>query len=144
MNFSLLSILFILTSFSVYANDSQPVNPSEINITAVVMFIIFISITLGITYWAAKKTRSASDFYTAGGNISGLQNGLAIAGDYMSAASFLGISGLVFASGFDGLISNRYVVDGQQRILTCSILIAVINSFSFLLHFAEISRAIPK
>ena len=55
MHFSLLFILFILTSFSVYANDSRPINPSEINITAVVMFIIFISITLGITYWAAKK-----------------------------------------------------------------------------------------
>ncbi len=117
MNFSLLSILFILTSFGVYANDSQPVNPSEINITAVVMFIIFISITLGITYWAAKKTRSASDFYTAGGSISGLQNGLAIAGDYMSAASFLGISGLVFASGFDGLIYSIGFLVGWPVIL---------------------------
>ena len=117
MNFSLLSILFILTSFSVYANDSQPVNPTEINITAVVMFVIFISITLGITYWAAKKTRSASDFYTAGGNISGLQNGLAIAGDYMSAASFLGISGLVFASGFDGLIYSIGFLVGWPVIL---------------------------
>ncbi len=117
MNFSLLSILFILTSFSVYANDSQPVNPTEINITAVVMFVIFISITLGITYWAAKKTRSASDFYTAGGSISGLQNGLAIAGDYMSAASFLGISGLVFASGFDGLIYSIGFLVGWPVIL---------------------------
>ena len=117
MNFSLLSILFILTSFSVYANDSRPINPSEINITAVVMFIIFISITLGITYWAAKKTRSASDFYTAGGSISGLQNGLAIAGDYMSAASFLGISGLVFASGFDGLIYSIGFLVGWPVIL---------------------------
>ena len=117
MNFSLLSTLFILTSFGVYANDSQPVNPSEINITAVVMFIIFISITLGITYWAAKKTRSASDFYTAGGSISGLQNGLAIAGDYMSAASFLGISGLVFASGFDGLIYSIGFLVGWPVIL---------------------------
>jgi cation/acetate symporter len=117
MNFSLLSILFILTSFGVYANDSQPVNPSEINITAVVMFIIFISITLGITYWAAKKTRSASDFYTAGGSISGFQNGLAIAGDYMSAASFLGISGLVFASGFDGLIYSIGFLVGWPVIL---------------------------
>ncbi len=60
--------------------------------------------TLGITYWAAQRTRSAADFYAAGGGITGFQNGLAIAGDYMSAASFLGISGLVFASGFDGLI----------------------------------------
>ena len=117
MNFLLLSILFILTSFAVYANDSQPVNLSEINITAVVMFIIFISITLGITYWAAKKTRSASDFYTAGGSISGLQNGLAIAGDYMSAASFLGISGLVFASGFDGLIYSIGFLVGWPVIL---------------------------
>ena len=117
MNFSLLSILFILTSFAVYANDSQPVNPGEVNITAAVMFIIFVSITLGITYWAAKKTRSASDFYTAGGSISGLQNGLAIAGDYMSAASFLGISGLVFASGFDGLIYSIGFLVGWPIIL---------------------------
>ena len=58
----------------------------------------------GITYWASQRTRSAADFYAAGGGITGFQNGLAIAGDYMSAASFLGISGLVFASGFDGLI----------------------------------------
>ena len=64
----------------------------------------FVLITLGITKWAAARTKSAADFYTAGGGITGFQNGLAIAGDYMSAASFLGISGLVFASGFDGLI----------------------------------------
>ena len=60
--------------------------------------------TLAITKWAASKTKSAADFYAAGGGITGFQNGLAIAGDYMSAASFLGISGLVFVSGFDGLI----------------------------------------
>ena len=60
--------------------------------------------TLGITYWAAKPTQSAADFYAAGGGITGFQNGLAIAGDYMSAASFLGISGLVYLSGYDGLI----------------------------------------
>jgi cation/acetate symporter len=75
-----------------------------LNLTAVYMFLAFVGLTLGITYWAAKRTRTASDFYTAGGGITGLQNGLAIAGDYMSAASFLGISGLVFASGYDGLI----------------------------------------
>ncbi|HKA72871.1 MAG TPA: cation acetate symporter, partial [Xanthobacteraceae bacterium] len=75
-----------------------------LNIPAIVMFFIFVGATLGITYWAAKRTRSAADFYAAGGGITGFQNGLAIAGDYMSAASFLGISGLVFASGFDGLI----------------------------------------
>jgi cation/acetate symporter len=75
-----------------------------LNLPAIVMFFIFVAGTLGITYWAARRTRSAADFYAAGGGITGFQNGLAIAGDYMSAASFLGISGLVFASGFDGLI----------------------------------------
>jgi cation/acetate symporter len=74
------------------------------NWTAIAMFIGFVLVTLRITKWAAEKTRTAADFYTAGGGITGFQNGLAIAGDYMSAASFLGISGLVFASGFDGLI----------------------------------------
>ncbi len=74
------------------------------NWTAIAMFAIFVGATLWITKWAASKTKSAADFYTAGGGITGFQNGLAIAGDYMSAASFLGISGLVFASGFDGLI----------------------------------------
>jgi cation/acetate symporter len=74
------------------------------NWTAIAMFAIFVAITLGITKWAAAKTKSAADFYTAGGGITGFQNGLAIAGDYRSAASFLGISGLVFANGFDGLI----------------------------------------
>jgi len=74
------------------------------NWTAISMFAIFVAGTLYITKWAASKTKSAADFYTAGGGITGFQNGLAIAGDYMSAASFLGISGLVFANGFDGLI----------------------------------------
>ena len=62
------------------------------------------SFTLFITKWAASKTKSAADFYTAGGGITGFQNGLAIAGDYMSAASFLGISAAVMVSGYDGLI----------------------------------------
>jgi cation/acetate symporter len=74
------------------------------NWTAITMFGIFVAGTLWITKWAASKTKSAADFYNAGGGITGFQNGLAIAGDYMSAASFLGISGLVFANGFDGLI----------------------------------------
>jgi cation/acetate symporter len=75
-----------------------------VNIEAIVMFLIFVAATLAITRWAASRTKTAADFYAAGGGITGLQNGLAIAGDYMSAASFLGISGLVFSSGFDGLI----------------------------------------
>jgi len=74
------------------------------NWTAIGMFGTFVVFTLFVTKWAAAKTKSASDFYTAGGGITGFQNGLAIAGDYMSAASFLGISAAVMASGFDGLI----------------------------------------
>ena len=74
------------------------------NWTAISMFGGFVLLTLWITKWAASKTKSASDFYTAGGGITGFQNGLAIAGDYMSAASFLGISAAVMASGYDGLI----------------------------------------
>ena len=74
------------------------------NWTAIAMFGIFVLFTLWITKWAAGRTKSAADFYTAGGGITGFQNGLAIAGDYMSAASFLGISAAVMASGFDGLI----------------------------------------
>ncbi len=74
------------------------------NWVAIGMFAAFVAATLYITKWAAKRTRSASDFYTAGGGITGFQNGLAIAGDYMSAASFLGISAAVYLNGYDGLI----------------------------------------
>jgi cation/acetate symporter len=74
------------------------------NWTAITMFGLFVLITLAITRWAARRTRTVSDFYTAGGGISGFQNGLAIAGDFMSAASFLGISAQIFSDGFDGLI----------------------------------------
>src|SRR5664279_2020720 len=74
------------------------------NWTAISMFVIFVGVTLIITKWAAARTKSAADFYTAGGGVTGFQNGLAISGDYMSAASFLGISAAVMASGFDGLI----------------------------------------
>ena len=78
--------------------DKQPTNWIAIG-----MFLLFVVATLGITKWAAGRTKSAADFYTAGGGISGFQNGLAIAGDYMSAASLLGISAAVMASGYDGL-----------------------------------------
>jgi len=76
----------------------------EPNLIAIAGFFIFIAISLGITYMAARRTHSTEQFYTAGRQITGLQNGLALAGDYMSAASFLGIAGLVALSGFDGLI----------------------------------------
>ncbi len=75
------------------------VHSQPVNVTAIIMFLIFVGATLGITYWAARRTKTAKDFYAAGGGITGFQNGLAIAGDYMSAASFLGISGLVFVDG---------------------------------------------
>jgi cation/acetate symporter len=84
--------------------DTGQTQQQATNWTAISMFAGFVLVTLGITKWAAARTRSVADFYTAGGGITGFQNGLAIAGDYMSAASFLGISGLVFANGFDGLI----------------------------------------
>ncbi len=87
-------------SSAAYAADAAPV-PTDWN--AITIFAIFVLLTLGITYWAAKRTRTTKDFYAAGGGITGLQNGLAIAGDYMSAASFLGISALVFSAGFYGL-----------------------------------------
>ena len=76
----------------------------DVDPVAVGFFFAFISLTLGITYWAARRTRTAEHFYAAGRSVTGLQNGLALAGDYMSAASFLGIAGLVALSGFDGLI----------------------------------------
>lgn len=72
--------------------------------TAIAFFVVFIGLTLAITGWAARKTKSTSEFFAAGGNVTGAQNGLALAGDFMSAASFLGIAGLVAQSGFDGLI----------------------------------------
>jgi len=74
------------------------------NPVAIFFFFLFIAITLGITYWAAKRTKTTAEFYAAGRSISGFQNGLALAGDYMSAASFLGIAGLVALKGYDGLI----------------------------------------
>jgi cation/acetate symporter len=90
---------------------------ANLNVTAVAVFFLFVAVSLGITYWAARRTRTRSDFYSAGGQITGMQNGLAIAGDYMSAASFLGISGLVFASGFDGLLYSIGFLVGWPIIL---------------------------
>ena len=80
-----------------------------VNRPAVAMFLGFVGITLAVTFWAARRTRTTHDFYAAGGRITGFQNGLAIAGDFMSAATFLGISALMFEHGFDGLI---YAVGG--------------------------------
>ncbi len=97
--------------------DLGVVQRQPLNWTAIIMFLAFVLGTLGITYRAAAQTKSAADFYAAGGGITGFQNGLAIAGDYMSAASFLGISGLVFASGFDGLIYSIGFLVGWPIVL---------------------------
>lgn len=93
------------------------VEKQPLNISAIIMFLVFVGATLGITYWAAKRTKTAKDFYTAGGGITGFQNGMAIAGDYMSAASFLGISGLVYLKGYDGLIYSIGFLVGWPLIL---------------------------
>ena len=98
-----LTLIFAISLFAAGDATFDAVK-RDLNIPAIVMFLVFIAGTLGITYWAARKTKSASDFYTAGGGITGFQNGLAIAGDYMSAAAFLGVSGLIYMKGYDGVI----------------------------------------
>jgi cation/acetate symporter len=87
------------------------------NWAAIMVFAAFVVLTLGITRWAAGRTHTTSDFYAAGGGITGFQNGLAIAGDYMSAASFLGISAQIFADGYDGLIYSTGFLVGWPIIL---------------------------
>src|ERR671922_1199261 len=77
---------------------------AEVNVEAVSIFAVVVAITLGITYWASKRTHTTTDFWAAGRGLTGPQNGFAIAGDYMSAASFLGIAGLIFLFGFDGFL----------------------------------------
>lgn len=83
-------------------------NPSEqiqtVSVAVIAMFLVFVAATLAITYWAASKTRSMTDFYTAGGKITGFQNGLALAGDYMSAAALLGLTSMIFFNGYDGMV----------------------------------------
>ncbi len=79
--------------------EKQPTNWHAIG-----MFLVFVAFTMGITYWAANRTRSTADFYTAGGGITGFQNGLAIAGDYMSAATLLGLTAMTFGQGYDGYL----------------------------------------
>ncbi len=96
--------LALVGGVALAAGDMGEVKKQAVNLPAIIMFLAFVAGTLGITYWAAQRTKTAKDFYAAGGGITGFQNGLAIAGDYMSAASFLGISGLVFINGYDGLI----------------------------------------
>jgi cation/acetate symporter len=113
------ALLGLLFSIAAFASEglSGAVEKQPLNVSAIIMFVIFVGATLGITYWAAKRTKTAKDFYTAGGGITGFQNGMAIAGDYMSAASFLGISALVYAKGYDGLIYSIGFLVGWPIIL---------------------------
>jgi len=94
---------------------------ADLNELALGIFALIVAITLGITYWASKRTTSATDFWAAGRGITGMQNGFAIAGDYMSAASFLGIAGLIFLFGFDGVL---YAVGFLVAFLTVLFLLA--------------------
>lgn len=113
------ALFLALFSVAAFAGEalSGAVEKQPLNMSAIIMFLIFVGATLGITYWAAKRTKTAKDFYTAGGGITGFQNGMAIAGDYMSAASFLGISALVYAKGYDGLIYSIGFLVGWPIIL---------------------------
>ena len=89
--------------------------------TALLMFLIFILITLVITYWAARRSSDASNYFAAGRRITGWQNGIAVAGDYMSAASFLGIAGIIAFQGYDGFM---YSVGWLVAYLTVLLIVA--------------------
>ncbi|MBL8432722.1 MAG: cation/acetate symporter ActP, partial [Dechloromonas sp.] len=98
---------FALLGFSALALAADAVGATEKQATnwhAIIMFLIFVGLTMGITYWAASRTKTTADFYTAGGGITGFQNGLAIAGDYMSAATLLGLTAMVYTQGYDGYV----------------------------------------
>ncbi|PHZ84640.1 cation/acetate symporter ActP [Paremcibacter congregatus] len=99
-----LSVLTSTAAFGAGADISGAVEKQPLNMTAIFMFFIFVLATLGITWWAARNTKSKDDFYAAGGGIKPWQNGTAIAGDFMSAATFLGITGAIYGFGFDALI----------------------------------------
>jgi len=110
--------LFSIANISLAAGiDTSGAQQADTNYVAIGMFVVFVLVTLGITYYSSRVTKSTSSFYTAGGNITGAQNGIAIAGDYMSAASFLGIVGLVFVNGFDGLIYSIGFLVGWPIVL---------------------------
>ena len=94
---------------------------AAVNVEAVVIFAIVLSITLGVTYWASQRMTGATTFYAAGRQITGFQNGLAISGDYLSAASFLGIAGLIYLYGFDGFL---YSIGFLVAFLTVMFLLA--------------------
>ena len=103
---ALLAIIMLLSLIALpaLAGEARMAPPSGPNTEAVIFFLLLVGVTLAITFWAARRTRSTSDFYAAGGHLSAWQNGLALTGDIISAGAFLGLSGLVYASGFNGLL----------------------------------------
>ena len=104
LKFAAFALAMSWMGLALAAPDVGTAEKQSMNVHAIVMFFIFVMMTLGITYWAAKRTKTASDYYSAGGGITGTQNGLAIAGDYMSAATLLGLTSLTYFQGFDGYI----------------------------------------
>ena len=100
----LAAALLCLPALALAGPDLGATEKQPLNLHAIGMFFAFVLMTLGITYWAAGRSKSASDFYTAGGGISGKQNGLAIAGDFMSAATLLGLTAMIYGQGVDGYI----------------------------------------
>ena len=112
VSLSLLSVVAYAGGPAMEATEKQ-----SLNLHAIGMFLLFVLLTLGITYWAASRTKSASDFYTAGGGITGFQNGMAIAGDYMSAATLLGLTAMVYKNGVDGYLYMLAFFAGWPLIL---------------------------
>ena len=98
------ALSLLLPALAIAAPDLGATQEQPLNWHAIGMFFVFVLMTLGITYWAAGRSKSASDFYTAGGGITGKQNGLAIAGDFMSAATLLGLTAMIYGDGVDGYI----------------------------------------
>jgi cation/acetate symporter len=100
----LITLLLLSCAASSATAQAAPTAPSELNVIAISMFLVFVVVSLGITAWAAMRTKNTSDFLAAGGRISGFQNGLAITGDWCSSAALMGIAALIYTTGFDGLI----------------------------------------
>ena len=99
-----LILLLLIPAFAGAGTPAEPGSGQPVNVSALVTFVLFVLSTLLITWWAARHTRSRKEFYVAGGGIPAWQNGIAISGDFMSAATFLGLTSLLFFSGTDGLM----------------------------------------
>lgn len=124
-------VVVALSSGAARAAGTEPA-ASGMNYTAVAMFLVLVLATLAITWWAARRTRSAKDFYAAGGKMTVLQNGLAIAGDSISAGAFLGLTGLVFGAGYNGLLfATGYCVGSPVIVLLFADKMRNMGKFTF-------------